>query len=211
MADQTIKIQAVVQTTGLTQAVDQSGNVHRNLNAATQSAKQLEAAANSAAGALRRAAQSAPKGAASAMASAGNRTSAPVQAAQAAEVVDYNRNRSVGVGTGASARDFANQAQGLGGLVRLYATVAANVFAVSSAFNVLKDAADTTNLIRGLDTLGASSGRALGGLAKQLTAASDGAISLRESMSSVAVTSSAGLSNKQILQLGEVAKMLVLH
>jgi hypothetical protein len=109
-------------------------------------------------------------------------------------------------GMGSSARDFAKEAQGLGGLVRVYATFAANLFAVSAAFTALRDAASTENIVKGLDQLGAASGRSLGNLSKQLVAASDGAISLRDSMTAVAQASSGGLSNKQILQLGEVAK-----
>ena len=50
---------------------------------------------------------------------------------------DYGRARGA-VGTGAGARDFAKESQGLGGLVRLYATVAANLFAVGAAFNALR-------------------------------------------------------------------------
>ena len=46
---------------------------------------------------------------------------------------EYGRARGSAGSTGASARDFANQAQGLGGLVRLYATFAANIFAAKVA------------------------------------------------------------------------------
>jgi hypothetical protein len=109
-------------------------------------------------------------------------------------------------GMGSSARDFAKEAQGLGGLVRVYATFAANLFAVSAAFSALRDAAATENIVKGLDQLGAASGRSLGTLSKQLAIASDGAISLRDSMTAVAQASSGGLNNKQILELGDVAK-----
>jgi len=68
---------------------------------------------------------------------------------------EYGRARGTAGTTGASSRDFANQAQGLGGLVRVYATFAANLFAVSAAFSALKNAADTTSMIRGLEQLGA--------------------------------------------------------
>jgi hypothetical protein len=60
---------------------------------------------------------------------------------------EYGRARGSMGSTGASARDFANQAQGLGGLVRLYATYAANVFAVSAAFTALKNAASVAGTI----------------------------------------------------------------
>lgn len=118
----------------------------------------------------------------------------------------YGNMRGSAGATGASARDFANQAQGLGGLVRLYATYAANIFAVGAAFRALSSAMDTTNMIKGLDQLGAATGRNLGTLSKRLVDITDGAISLRESMEAVAKTSSAGMSSKNIERLGMVAK-----
>lgn len=124
----------------------------------------------------------------------------------AAENIEYGRARGSMGSTGASGRDFANQAQGLGGLVRLYATYAANVFAVSAAFRALSDAMDTTNMVQGLNQLGAASGIAMGSLAKQFTEASGGAISLRESMEATAKAISSGMTQKQFLQLGDVAK-----
>jgi hypothetical protein len=119
---------------------------------------------------------------------------------------EYNRARGSMGGTGASGRDFARQAQGLDGLVRLYAVYAANVFAVGAAFTALSNAMDTTNMVKGLDQLGAASGVAMGALAKQFSAASGGAISLRESMEATAKAVSSGLSQAQFLKLGEVAK-----
>lgn len=138
------------------------------------------------------------------------RTPGPLRAAQAGIAASAGREsglgRAVGVGKGAEARDFAEQAQGLGGLVRVYATFAANIFAVSAAFTALSRAYDTANLVKGLDQLGAASGKNLGSLAKQLVAATDGAISLREAMKAIAGASAAGLSGANILRLGAVAK-----
>jgi lambda family phage tail tape measure protein len=108
--------------------------------------------------------------------------------------------------TGAGARDFAAESQGLGGLVRLYATYAANLFAVTAAFSALKDAMATTNMIEGLNQLGAQSGQSLGTLAKNFADASGGAISLKDAMQATVQATSAGLSTKQFSQLGEVAK-----
>jgi hypothetical protein len=119
---------------------------------------------------------------------------------------DYNAARGTAGVTGASARDFANQAQGLGGLVRLYATYAANLFAVSAAFRALSDAMDTTNMVKGLDQLGAATGRNLGGLSKRLVDLTDGAVSFQESMKAVAQSSSAGMSSKNIERMAVVAK-----
>jgi hypothetical protein len=121
------------------------------------------------------------------------------------QVEDYGRGRAA-IGTGAAGRDFANQAQGLGGLVRVYATFAANLFAVSAAFNALKNAADTTNLIKGLEQLGTASGVNLPKVAKDLEAASGGAISLRDAMTATAQASSAGMSGENIKRMGDVAR-----
>jgi hypothetical protein len=118
---------------------------------------------------------------------------------------DYGRARGA-TGTGASARDFAKESQGLGGLVRLYATVAANLFAVGAAFNSLREAMNTTNMVEGLNQLGATSGQSLGTLAKNLATASGGALSLRDAMEATAKATSAGMSSKQLMQLGSVAK-----
>lgn len=121
------------------------------------------------------------------------------------ELTTYGRVRGA-VGTGAAARDFANQAQGLGGLVRVYATFAANLFAVGAAFRALSQAADTTNMIKGLDQLGAATGRSLGALSKQLVEVTDGAISMREAMTAVAQSTAAGMTSTNVLRLGTVAK-----
>jgi lambda family phage tail tape measure protein len=121
------------------------------------------------------------------------------------QMEDYNRGRGA-IGTGAAGRDFANQAQGLGGLVRVYATFAANLFAVSAAFNALKNAADTTNLIKGLEQLGTASGVNLPKVAKDLEAASGGAVSLRDAMTATAQASSAGMSGENIKRMGDVAR-----
>jgi len=136
----------------------------------------------------------------------------PVAAARAARdaggqaAEDSGTARGIGGLTGAAGRDFAKQSQGLGGLVRLYATFAANIFAATAAFGALSRAADTTNMVKGLDQLGAASGKNLSLLAKQVTLAADGAISLRESLEVVAKASAAGMSNKQIEDMAESAK-----
>lgn len=119
---------------------------------------------------------------------------------------DTNLGRGVAGATGAAGRDFAAQAQGLGGLVHVYATFAANLYAVTAAFGALSKAADTANIIQGLEQLGAASGRSLGALAKQMAIASDGAISLRQAMTSTAMATAGGMSSDAILRMTEVAK-----
>ena len=118
---------------------------------------------------------------------------------------EYDVARGSAGATGASGRDFANQARGLDGLVRLYATYAANVFAAGAAFRALSNAADTTNMIKGMDQLGAVTGQSLGTIAKRLVQVTDGAISMRESIEATTKGTAAGLSSKQMEQLGQVA------
>lgn len=140
---------------------------------------------------------------------ASNQQRQPVaaKAASAAkqEMQDYDKVRG-GIGTGAAGRDFAKQSEGLGGLVRVYATFAANLFAVTAAYSALSKAADTSNMVKGLDQLGASSGRALGSLAKQLNQVTDGAISMRDAMTATVSASAGGMTNAAILRMGVVAK-----
>ena len=118
---------------------------------------------------------------------------------------EYDVARGSAGATGASGRDFANQARGLDGLVRLYATYAANLFAAGAAFRALSNAADTTNMIKGMDQLGASSGQALGTIAKRLVSVTEGSISMREAIEATTKGTAAGLSSKQMEQLGQVA------
>lgn len=119
----------------------------------------------------------------------------------------YKKSRSVMEGsTGAGARDFSKESQGLGGLVRLYATLAANTYAAGAAFNFLSDAMNTSNMVKGLDQLGAVSGANLGTLAKKFNETAGGALSLRESIEATSKAMTSGMSQKQLLQVGEVAK-----
>jgi hypothetical protein len=119
------------------------------------------------------------------------------------ETQQYNALRGTAGVTGASARDFAKQSEGLGGLVRLYATYAANLYAATAAFNALKSAQDTTNMVRGLEQLGAVSGVALGAVSKRLTEVTQGALSLRESMKVTAQVTSAGFGSMQVEAIGK--------
>lgn len=134
-----------------------------------------------------------------------NETGKAVAAAKAMSNT-YDQARAGGEGTGAAGRDFAKQAQGLGGLVRVYATFAANIFAVTAAFSALSNAADTSNLVKGLDQLGAASGKNLGTLSKKIVEVTDNSVSLREAMTATAQASAAGMSTSDILKLAKGAK-----
>ena len=122
------------------------------------------------------------------------------------EMTDYTMAGGVTGRGGASARDFAAEAQGLGGLVRLYATYAANIFAVSAAFTALRESMATDIMIKGMEQLGAASGQSLGAMTKQFVTVTDGMISMREAAEAVTKASSSGLGRQQILELATVAK-----
>lgn len=128
------------------------------------------------------------------------------QAARMAGFQEYTTAGGVTGRGGASARDFAAEAQGLGGLVRLYATYAANVFAVTAAFTALREAMNTDIMIKGMEQLGAATGQTLVGMTKSFVSVTDGMISFREAAEAVTKASSSGLGRDQILGIAEVAK-----
>lgn len=169
-----------ITATGLKEANKDAGQLHANLKGAAEAAQKV-------------------------------RVPGPVAAARQGVAAQRMESQQYGVargsiGTGAEGRDFAKQSQGLGGLVRLYATYAANLFAVSAAFGALSKAADTTNMVKGLDQLGAKGGMALGSISKQLMAATDNAISFRDAMSATAKVTAAGLGGDTVLRIGQAAK-----
>lgn len=221
MAGNTVNIKLQLTSEGMDSAQKQAEAINSNLQSAGAAAKAL----GSTLGSMGRAGTPMP-GETPTAGSPGSRRAARAPSSAAApppsptvaavtratqpmggiDIEEYNIARGATGAAGGTARDFADQARGLGGLVRIYATLAANVFALGAAFSALSRAMDTTNMVQGLDQLGASSGVALGGLSKRLFLATEGAVSLREAMEATVKASSAGLNTNQILQLGDVAK-----
>ena len=74
------------------------------------------------------------------------------------------------------AKNFSKMQQGVGGLVGVYADLAARVFAVSAAFQFLKSASDVVNLIAGQEALGAVTGIAYKTITASIKDATDGQI-----------------------------------
>jgi hypothetical protein len=112
-------------------------------------------------------------------------------------------------GASSAARSFSklNQTigQGNGGLVGAYATLAANAFAVSAAFNALRSAAQTEQLLQGLEVQGAKTGRTLTTVAANIQEITEGSISAAEAMQAAALGSSAGLTAGDLEKLTQVA------
>ena len=94
---------------------------------------------------------------------------------------------------------------GSGGLVRAYALLAANVFALTAAFGVLSRASQVEVLITSIERLEVVSGKSITNVGRDLQAASRGALDFASSLRSVSLATSAGFNSDQIARLGEVA------
>ena len=104
-------------------------------------------------------------------------------------------------------KNFSKQAQTMqGGIVAVYATIAAQVFAVSAAFQFLKSSMETRNLIEGQKAFGSVTGVAYKTLTKDLQSATQGMLDFKAAASSVAIGTASGLSAGQMTKLGVAAK-----
>ena len=108
--------------------------------------------------------------------------------------------------TSNTTKEFAKMSQGMGGLVAVYAQIAAASFAVSAAFLFLKDSMDTRNLIEGQKAFGAVTGVAYQTLTNDIREATEGMLSFRDAAQAAAIGTAAGLSRGQLEQLGAAAK-----
>jgi len=117
--------------------------------------------------------------------------------------------KGVGQQSSNSTKNFAKMAQGLsgsGGLVQAYAILAAQIFAVSAAFNFLKSAGTLENLKKGQLAYAAGTGVALRTLSKDLIEATDAQIDFQTASQSAAIGVASGLSSDQLTRLGKAAK-----
>ena len=109
-------------------------------------------------------------------------------------------------------KNFSKMQQGIdgggggGGLVRAYALLAANVFALTAAFGVLSRSAQIDTLVNSMEILSTTGGTYIKNLAKEMQSASGFAVDLAQSFAQVSLASSAGLNTKEIEGLTKVAK-----
>ena len=108
--------------------------------------------------------------------------------------------------TSNSTKEFSKMSQGMGGLVAVYAQIAAATFALSAAFQFLKDAMEVRNLMEGQKAFGAVTGVAYQTLTGDIRAATDGMLSFRDAAQAAAIGTAAGLSRGQLEDLGAAAK-----
>lgn len=104
----------------------------------------------------------------------------------------------------AEGKAFSRQSQGLGGLVRAYATVAANIFAISSAFLALKRVADFESMTKSAENFGAVMGTNALRLTRQVQEASRGALTLAQSLEIANRAASINVRGDQLTKLTEI-------
>lgn len=131
---------------------------------------------------------------------------AAIEETSVATTKAYKTQQGLAQNTSNSTKAFAKQAQGINGFLSLYATWAANVFAVSAAFQFLKDASDITNLIAGQEALTQTTGVAYKTLTENIRSATDGQLSYAEAARAAALGTSSGLSASQLNKLAQGAK-----
>ena len=109
-----------------------------------------------------------------------------------------------------SAKGFSKMKETMGGgssgLVGAYATLAANVFAATAAFNALRTAAQVDTLIEGFTFLGNQAGKTSLQIAEGIRQVTDNAISLETALRSASIAVTSGFRTDQIAQLTEVAR-----
>lgn len=114
--------------------------------------------------------------------------------------------KGVAGATNNATKAFSKMNDGMvGSLVPAYATVAANVFALTAAFGALERAADLDVLINSSEKLAETTGRSLAGLAKDMQEVTGGAISLKQSLTQASLAASAGFNNGTIQELTKAA------
>ena len=111
----------------------------------------------------------------------------------------------LGQGSASAGRSFSAQSQGLGGLVGVYAAAAANVFAISAAFEALNAAAKFQTIIKGTEQLAGAVGTSASTIINDLKKVTDGQLSIVEAAKSANIALSAGFGRDQLKGLVEIA------
>ena len=104
-------------------------------------------------------------------------------------------------------KNFSKMSQGIGGtLVPAYATLAANVFAVSAAFNFFRRQADLAILEKSQLSFAQSTGIAMKTVARDVQLASGSMLTFRQSSEAAAIGLAKGFSPDQLNELAEGAR-----
>jgi hypothetical protein len=114
--------------------------------------------------------------------------------------------RGINKTAASGAKNFANMSSSItGGLVPAYATLAANIFAITAVFEFFSKAADTANLVAGQEALAISTGVAYKTISNSIKDATGAQLSYKEAASAAAIGTASGLSPDQLTRLGKAA------
>lgn len=102
-------------------------------------------------------------------------------------------------------KNFSKMSQGMGGLVGIYATLAAQAFALSAAYEFLKRVGDLKVLKDSQIAYASSTGIAITSLTTKIRLASEGMLNFEDSSRAAAIGLSSGLSSGQLTKLAEGA------
>lgn len=91
-------------------------------------------------------------------------------------------------------KNFAKMSQGMGGLVAAYATIAAQVFALSAAYQFLLQAADLRVLIDGQKALTQVTGTGYASITKSIQSATNAQLGYQQAAQAAAIGTAAGLT-----------------
>ena len=126
----------------------------------------------------------------------------------------YGRFQQGAIGTANATKSFSKLNQTIGGggsggagaLVGAYAVLAANIFAVTAAFNAFRGAAGVDKLTEGLEAFSNTTGQSLDLVAKRLQETTGNAVSFEQAMRTAALSTSAGFGTTEMEGLTRVAK-----
>ena len=105
-----------------------------------------------------------------------------------------------------ASKNFSKFSAGMGGFVGVYASLAAQLFAVSAAFQFLKRAGDLQTLQAGQVAYASATGIGLRTLTNDIIAATDATVTFQDAAQAAAIGTAAGLSTDQLTKLGGAAK-----
>lgn len=115
--------------------------------------------------------------------------------------------KGVGQQSSNSTKNFSKMSEVLSsGIVPAYATLAAQLFAVSAGFEFLKRSGDLQVLREGQIAYASATGIAIRSLANDLIAATEAQINFTDASQGAAIASAAGLTADQITAIGTAAK-----
>ena len=139
----------------------------------------------------------------------GKTASAHKSASKAADS-HFNRQEKGIIGTANGTKSFSKMREtingGSGSLVGAYATLAANIFAVSAAYLALKNAAQVQQVEAGIESMGNRMGITLSLTTKKVAELSGGLLTAQQAAISTAQTISAGFKTKDIERITVVAR-----